>query len=110
MERQIQPNNLPLDQLEKALRAITENFQTGFSSSTCLNWTRVYDEQGRPLNVDPNYQKGIANVKGKTYFFTRKGWLVWVYDQPVYHSEAVKNVVPLLTLDLTPDYLKDNAD
>ena len=85
---------------EKLLQAIERATGGSFIperySSTCLGWLQNYDEEGRPLNCDPNIKTGEITIGGETYTLSRAGW----------HVSVKKNGKIITTKDLTPDYLK----
>ena len=93
--------------ISEALKKITNNFETGFNSSTLMARNLTFDEQGRPLNSDPNYRSGEAKINGKTYWFVRKGWKVRIWDVPERYTAFMSNKQNFIEeVDLTPDYLK----
>lgn len=93
--------------ISDVLKVITENFSKGFYSSTLLGWEQVFDEQGRPLNANPNYKDGSAIIEGKTYWFTRKGWKVRIWDRAARYTDFMSDKKDYTEeIDLTPDYLR----
>ncbi len=94
--------------ISETLKKITKNFEKGFDSSTLVAWTPNYDEQGRPLNCNPNYQDGSATIEGKTYWFTRKGWKVRIWDRPAKYGDFMSGKDDFIDeVDLTPDYVRE---
>lgn len=92
--------------ISEALKKITQNFTKGFYQSTFLGWIPNYDNQGRPLNCDPNYKDGTATIEGKTYWFTRHGWKVRVWDRMAMYTDFMSNKNDFIEeIDLTPDYI-----
>jgi hypothetical protein len=90
----------------EALKQKTQNFENGFYSSTLLGWTPKFDEQGRPLNANPNYRDGTATIEGKTYWFTRKAWKVRIWDRMARYTEFMSDKQDFIEeVDLTPDYV-----
>ena len=86
----------------EAIRTATNGTFIGeHCSSTLLGWVPRYDEQGRPLNADPNTKHSAITIDGTDYFITRKGWDAYVF-KPTKH-----NAVLLAEVDLSPDYVKD---
>ncbi len=94
--------------ISEALKIITQNFEKGFSSSTLLGWQPNFDEQGRPLNSNPNYRDGNTTIEGKTYWFTRKGWKVRIWDRMARYTDFMSDKQDFIEeVDLTPDYIKN---
>lgn len=94
--------------IEKALRKITNDFETGFSSSTLLGWERNYDNEGRPLRANPNYRSGVATIDDVQYSYVRKEWLVRIWDRNANYGDFMSNKTDyILEIDLTPDYVKE---
>jgi hypothetical protein len=92
--------------ISDTIKIITENFEKGYNSSTLMGWLRRYDELGRPLNTDPNYRDGNVNINGKTYWFTRKGWKVRIWDRNANYTDFMSNKNDFIEeVDLTPDYI-----
>lgn len=92
--------------ISKTIRSITKDFTQGFSGSTLMGWARKYDEDGRPLNSDPNYQVGDVLISDKRYYFIRKEWLVKIYDEPTSYGQWDSST-PIDIIDLKPNYLND---
>jgi hypothetical protein len=96
--------------ISEALKNITENFEKGFHSSTLMGWQRNFDEQGRPLNANPNYRDGSATIEGKTYWFTRKGWKVRIWDRLSRYTDFMSDKQDFIEeVDLTPDYVRERS-
>lgn len=93
-----------------SLKSATNNFTTGFTSSTCMGWTQEYDEEGRPLLYDPNYKDGSVKISGAKYYFTRVGWYVYIWKEERKYTTVWNdrcNDYLLEKLDLSPDYVKE---
>jgi len=92
--------------ISEALKKITHNFEKGFNSTTLMAQCIDYDEQGRPLTADLNYRSGEATIKGKTYWFVRKGWKVRIWDKFASYTDFMSNKKDFIEeVDLTPDYV-----
>lgn len=90
----------------EAIKIATNNFTTGFYSSTLMGWFPEYDKQGRLLNCDPNYKSGTIRIEGKQYWFVRHGFEVRLWDkQADYCSYNRGNHIE--EMDITPDYIKE---
>ena len=89
-----------------ALKSATNNFTKiiGPHKSTLLGWFPNFDEQGRPLNPNPNYQSYSVNIAFDKYYIIQKGWNVKVYLGNVHYMTDKK---PYIELDITPDYVKE---
>ena len=86
----------------EAIRTATNGTFVGeYCTSTLLGWVPHYDEQGRPLNADPNSKHSTITIDGTDYLITRKGWHECVFN-PTKH-----NAVLLAEVDLRPDYVKE---
>ena len=86
----------------EAIRTATNGTFIGeYCTSTLLGWVPRYDEQGRPLNADPNTKHSTITIDGTDYLITRKGWHAYVF-KPTKH-----NAVLLAEVDLRPDYVKE---
>jgi hypothetical protein len=97
-------------ELEQTLRKITNDFTTHITSSTCMGWSLIYDEEGRLISGNPNYQNGKVNINGKEFFFVKRMWTVWVFDKPAnYHFVMNKSDEHIFTVDITPSYLKKDG-
>lgn len=93
--------------ISDTLKIITDSFEKGFHSSTLLGWEANYDSEGRPLNANPNYRDGSATIEGKTYWFTRKGWRVRIWDRKARYTDFMCDKQDFIEeVDLTPDYIK----
>jgi len=96
--------------ISEALKKITNNFENGFSGTTLMGWHEIFDEQGRPLNADPNYRTGIATIEGKTYCFIRKGWKVRIWDKMSSYTDFMSNKQDFIEeVDLTPVYVRERS-
>ena len=85
----------------EAIRTATNGTFIGeCCSSTMLGWVPRYDEQGRPLNADPNTKHSTITIDGTDYLITRKGWHAYVYS-------PTKHALLLAEVDLRPDYVKE---
>jgi hypothetical protein len=92
--------------ISETLRIITDNFTKKFDGQTLMGWTPKYDEQGRPLNCDPNYKYGRVNIEDKTYGFVRKGWKVRIWEGEVHYTAFMNDRQDFIEeVDLTPDYI-----
>ena len=69
------------------------------SMSTLMGWVLQYDEQGRPLNADPNSvtTSYICNSCGTEYKVVTRGWV-----RKVYMGDEL-----VLEEDNTPDYVRE---
>lgn len=100
-----------MEKIIETLKKVTDNFETGFHSSTCMGWKPNYDLEGRPLNCDPNFRDGNITIEGKEYFFVRKGWWVLVWDKYADYLHAMKGEKDYIAkVDLRPNYLKQNNE
>ena len=98
--------------ISEALKNITENFEKGFNSSTLIGWKRNFDEHGRPLNANPNYRDGSATIEGKTYWFTRKGWKVRIWDRKSRYTDFMsdkQDFIEEVDLDEAIEYIEKNG-
>ena len=85
----------------EAIRTATNGTFIGeHCSSTLLGWVPHYDEQGRPLNADPNTKHSNITINETDYLITRKGWHAYVYNHK-------KHSLLLAEVDLRPDYVKE---
>ena len=86
----------------EAIRTATNGTFVGeYCTSTLFGWVPHYDEQGRPLNADPNTKHSNITINETDYLITRKGWHAYVF-KPTKH-----NAVLLAEVDLRPDYVKE---
>ena len=118
----------------EAIRTATnETFIGEHCTSTLLGWVPHYDEQGRPLNADPNSKHSTITVDGTDYLITRRGWCAYVF-KPTKHNpdtnpkhlkvtvdgylittqgldsylyDPTKHALLLAEVDLRPDYVKE---
>lgn len=98
------------DKIIELLKSKTNNFTTGFTSTTCMGWVQEYDEEGRPLLYDPNYKDGSVTISGRDYYFTRHGWYVYIWKDKGSYTMTWSdrcNDFLLTKLDLSPDYVKE---
>ena len=101
------------EKIVEAIRKATNGtFLPERHSSTLLGWTKVYDEEGREVSVDPNTKEGRIQIMDKSYLITRHGWKVWIWkpewkenSNPWDKHEREKYC--LAELNLKPDYVKD---
>lgn len=99
------------EQIVEAIRFATGGTFVGNGGfSTCMGWIPDYDSQGRPINCDPNYRDSSIRIEGHDYHMTRKGWHVYIWNQPcsygtVWAKDRDKYI--LAEVDLTPDYVKE---
>lgn len=105
----------------EAIRKATNNtFRHGAVSSTLMGWNQNYDNEGRPLRADPNWQDSYITIESKTYGLIRKGWYAWVikpefankihYNAIMYDPNGEKISHTFVTgnkIDLRPDYVKE---
>ena len=85
----------------EAIRTATNGTFVGdYCSSTLLGWVPRYDEQGRPLNADPNSKHSTITIDGTVYPISRQGWYAYVYN-------PTKHALLLAEVDLRPDYVKE---
>ena len=85
----------------EAIRTATNGTFIGeHCSSTLLGWLPRYDEQGRPLNADPNSKHSSITIDGTDYPISRQGWYAYVYN-------PTKHTLLLAEVDLRPDYVKE---
>ena len=85
----------------EAIRTATNGTFIGeYCTSTLLGWVPRYDEQGRPLNADPNSKHSTITIDGTDYPITRQGWYAYVYN-------PTKHALLLAEVDLRPDYVKE---
>lgn len=93
------------------LKEKTENFEKGFHSETLMGWWPKFDDNGRPMNADPNYRTGSVDLCGKTYTFVRKAWKVKVWERKASYTEFRNTEGDFIAeIDLTPHYLKSPPD
>lgn len=93
------------EQLIQALKNATNNFtEVGPCRPTLLGQYPTFDDQGRPLNTDPNYKTYSVNIAGIKYYIVQKGWIVNVYLENVSY---MTRETPYIELDITPDYVKE---
>lgn len=86
----------------EAIRTATNGTFIGeYCTSTLLGWVPHYDEQGRPLNADPNTKHSNITIDGTDYLITRKGWHAYVF------KPTKQNAMLLAEVDLRPDYVKE---
>lgn len=96
--------------IEYTLRKETNDFKSGYTESTLMGWTPEFDDQGRPLNADPNYRSGKLNINNITYYYIRRRWEVRVWDVMATYMDFMKDDDSyILKVNLTPDYLKTNV-
>lgn len=89
------------------IRNITNNFSGNtFKGSTLMGWVPRFDDQGRPLNADPNYLSGDIDIDGQTYYYIKKGWIVKLWDKPINYLQFDRHDY-IEMLDSTPDYVKE---
>ena len=107
MKRSVDDNHKHSSESDKtkriveAIRTATNGTFIGeYCTSTLIGWVPRYDEQGRPLNADPNSKYSIITIDGKTYPITRQGWHAYVYNHK-------KHSLLLAEVDLRPDYVKE---
>ena len=102
--------------LVEAIRTATNGTFIGeHCSSTLLGWRPIYDEQGRPLNANPNSKHSTITIDGTVYPISRQGWYAYVYKAPKLASFATKynfynptkHALLLAEVDLRPDYVKE---
>ena len=102
--------------LVEAIRTATNGTFIGeHCSSTLLGWRPIYDEQGRPLNANPNSKHSTITINGTVYPISRQGWYAYVYKAPKLASFATKynfynptkHALLLAEVDLRPDYVKE---
>lgn len=92
----------------EVIKIATNNFETGFSSSTLLGWEIKYDKHGRPLNCDPNYKSGSINIEGKQYWFVRRIFNIRLWDkQADYCNYMADKGDHIEEMDIKPDYIKE---
>ena len=120
----------------EAIRTATNGTFVGeYCTSTLLGWVPRYDEQGRPLNADPNSKHSTITIDGTDYLITIQGWHACVFkptkhnaDPNSKHSKVTvdgtnylinrqvldeylynptKRALLLAEVDLRPDYVKD---
>ena len=100
----------------EAIRTATNGTFIGeHCSSTLLGWRPIYDEQGRPLNANPNSKHSTITIDGTVYPISRQGWYAYVYKAPKLASFATKynfynptkHALLLAEVDLRPDYVKE---
>ena len=85
----------------EAIRTATNGTFIGeYCTSTLLGWVPHYDEQGRPLNADPNSKHSTITIDGTDYLITRRGWRAYVF-------KPTKHALLLAEVDLRPDYVKE---
>ena len=142
MKRSVDDNYKRSSESEETKR-IVEDIRTATNgtfigehcSSTLLGWVPHYDEQGRPLNADPNTKHSTITIDGTDYLITRKGWHAYVFkptkqdDEPnpkhskvtvdgtnylinrqvldEYLYNPTKRALLLAEVDLRPDYVKE---
>ena len=91
----------------EAIRTATNGTFVGeYCSSTLLGWIPRYDEQGRPLNADPNSKHSTITIDGTDYPITRQGWHAYVY-KPTKHNADPNSNPSKVTVDGT-NYLITN--
>jgi len=91
-----------------AIAKATNNFETGFNSSTLLGWQRVYDKEGREVTCDPNFKSGSINIEGKDYWFVRRRWSVRLWDKRADYCDYMANRGDHIEeIDIKPDYVKE---
>ena len=65
-------HNMESEKIVEAIRKATNGtFLPERHSSTLLGWTKVYDEEGREVSVDPNTKEGRIQIMDKSYLITR---------------------------------------
>ena len=107
MKRSVDDNYKRSSESEETKR-IVEDIRTATNgtfigehcSSTLLGWVPHYDEQGRPLNADPNTKHSNITINETDYLITRKGWHAYVF-------KPTKHALLLAEVDLRPDYVKE---
>ena len=107
MKRSVDDNHKQSSESEEtkriveAIRTATNGTFVGeYCTSTLLGWLPRYDEQGRPLNADPNSKHSTITIDGTDYPITRQGWYAYVYN-------PTKHALLLAEVDLRPDYVKE---
>lgn len=99
------------DEIIEEIRKISKGTFIGkFGFTTLLGWIPKYDEQGRPLNCDPNYIDSSFLIDNNIYYVTRVGWKVYIWNKFKRYTNVWKknNEEDILALiDLTPDYVKE---
>ena len=102
------------EQIVEAIRFATGGtFVGNGGTKTCMGWIPDYDSQGRPLNCDPNYIDSRIRIEGQYYYITRKGWHVYIWNQPCSYCSVwseYRDKYILAEVDLTPDYVKEYYD
>lgn len=96
--------------IEEIRKVSNGTFIGKFGFTTLLGWTPKYDEQGRPLNCDPNYIDSSFKIDNKIYYVTKVGWKVYIWNKFKRYTNVWKknNEEDILALiDLTPDYVKE---
>lgn len=92
------------NKIVEAIRTATNGTFVGkYCTSTLLGWVPRYDEQGRPLNADPNSKHSKVTINETDYLITRKGWHAYVF-KPTKHNEESNSKHSKVTVDGT-DYL-----
>lgn len=83
--------------IAEAIRVATGGTYIGpMASQTLLGWFPKYDDQGRPLNADPNTITSTVCIDGKNYRVEKWGWDVAIFEGDI----------QLCAIDLTPDYIE----
>lgn len=120
----------------EAIRTATNGTFVGkYCTSTLLGWVPHYDEQGRPLNADPNSKHSTITIDGTDYPISRQGWRAYVFKPTKHNADPnskpskvtvdgtnylitnqglethlynpTKHALLLAEVDLRPDYVKD---
>ena len=85
----------------EAIRTATNGTFIGeHCTSTLLGWVPRYDEQGRPLNADPNTKHSSITIDETDYLITREGWHAYVF-------KPTKHALLLAEVDLRLYYVKE---
>lgn len=95
--------------IEEIRKVSNGTFIGKFGFTTLLGWAPKYDEQGRPLNCDPNYIDSSFKIDNKIYYVTKVGWKVYIWNKFKRYTNVWKNNEEdiLALIDLTPDYVKE---
>ena len=95
------PESEETKRIVEAIRTATNGTFVGeYCTSTLLGWVPHYDEQGRPLNADPNSKHSTITIDGTNYLINRQ-----VLDEYLYNP--TKRALLLAEVDLRPEYVKD---
>ena len=105
------------EEIVNAIRNATNGtFVGGYSSTTLMGWTRIYDKQGREVTCDPNYKESGINICGVDYKIVRCKWDVYIFKPEYFDTahyttlwkpESELDKMLLTKIDLTPDYVKE---